>query len=213
MCIRRKREKLIRGIGFLILLIGLVALYYAPLEIYCFYMFSKNGTFAYEGFQMGSFMFAILFINSITYYILANILIPLGIGTIKLNEWAHKITLCFIYVWISIGISLLGSIIFSENLLKGKNIFGTITLIGLVVFLFIIIPLIMIKFYKNDKVIEVFKEGKDKRLKFINKYPLEVLIIGIFNIFFIIFFHIFIFFKCFSLRLERSFWKDKVCIL
>ena len=73
----------IKILGVILLLIGLLGLIYGPCEIYCFYFFSKGDPFYYEGFQIGTFWFAYLTIQNAAYYILALLLIPIGIGTLK----------------------------------------------------------------------------------------------------------------------------------
>lgn len=51
------------GIGLTI--IGIVGVYYGPLEIYVFYLFSQGGPFYYDGFGMGSLWFASLVVMNL----------------------------------------------------------------------------------------------------------------------------------------------------
>lgn len=45
---------IIRVIGSIQLAVGVVAAFYGPLEVYVFYLFSRNGRFHYDGFGFGS---------------------------------------------------------------------------------------------------------------------------------------------------------------
>lgn len=75
-------------IGVILILAGIVAVYYGPLEIHCYYLFSEGGRFHYDGFEIGSSGFAALVVQNIGYYIIAALLIPVGIGHVKLRRWA-----------------------------------------------------------------------------------------------------------------------------
>ena len=44
----------LRIIGVVLVVVGLIAAYYGPLEIFVFYLFSDGGRFHYDGFGMGS---------------------------------------------------------------------------------------------------------------------------------------------------------------
>lgn len=44
----------LRTTGLALILVGMVAAYYGPLEIYVFYFFSDGGRFHYDGFGVGS---------------------------------------------------------------------------------------------------------------------------------------------------------------
>ena len=83
---------LIKIAGFAQLFIGLLALYYSPLEIYVFYLFSEKGPFYYPGFGVGSVWFAILVAHNLAYYILAATLLLLGVGSIRLRHWALRLS-------------------------------------------------------------------------------------------------------------------------
>ena len=67
----KDKSKIIYFIGTLILLIGLCSAFIAPLEIRSYYLFLEGGKFYFEGFGMGSLMFAIITIQVIAYYLIA----------------------------------------------------------------------------------------------------------------------------------------------
>lgn len=140
-------EKTVKLLGLLLLLIGLIGLYYGPLEIYCFYMFSESGKFYYEGFQIGSLWFTYLVIQNAAYYIVALLLIPIGIGTFKLKEWSRKLSLNLLYIWIILGISLISGFILSIPQFLQKINLSTILIIFVIMVTGIFIPFIFTKIY------------------------------------------------------------------
>lgn len=180
-------ELFMKILGIILLIIGLVGLFYGPLEIYCFYFFSSGGPFYYEGFQIGSFWFAYLTIQNAAYYIVAFLLIPIGIGTVRLENWAWKLSLNLLYIWIILGISIMSSFIFAiPEFLKNLN--STIfTVILLVIALFgIVIPTVLIKIYNNKKLKSVFKNRSEN---WIEKIPQSILLVCSLNIIFILILH------------------------
>jgi hypothetical protein len=173
--------------GVFLLIIGLIGIYYGPLEIICFYFFSKGGQFYYEGFQIGSLWFAYLVIQNAGYYIVAFLLIPIGIGTFKLHDWGRKLFLNLIYIWLILGISITSSFIVSiPEFIKSINL-STISLILVVMALIgIIIPFIFIKTYESERLRNIFK---NKSNNFIYEIPQAVLLICSLNIIFILLLH------------------------
>ena len=111
-------KKFIKLLGYSLLIIGLVAAYYGPLEIYCFYMFTEIGPLYSEDFNFGTLMFATLVISNISYYLIAFFLIPISIGLIKLRDWGRKLLINLIYICIISLASGLVSFIFSIPRLK-----------------------------------------------------------------------------------------------
>jgi hypothetical protein len=69
---------------------GIASAFNAPFEIHVYSAFSEGGKFAYEGFGFGSFMFAYITLQIIAYYIIAAIVIPLGIGLIMLRHGPER---------------------------------------------------------------------------------------------------------------------------
>lgn len=181
-------EKTVKLLGLLLLLIGLIGLFYGPLEIYCFYMFSAGGKFYYEGFQIGTLWFAYLVIQNALYYIIAFLLIPIGIGTFKLRDWSRKLSLNLLYIWLILGISLISGFILSiPSLFHGISL-STISIISLIMSIAgIVFPLILIKIYRNRNFKKVFK---NKNNKWIVRVPQVILLICSLNILFILFLHV-----------------------
>jgi len=180
-------ELFMKILGIILLIIGLVGLYYGPYEIYCFYLFSSGGPFYYEGFQIGSSWFAYLTIQNAAYYVVAFLLLPIGIGTFKLQNWARKLSLNLLYIWIILGISIMSSFIFAlPEFFKTLNL-TLATVILLVMALFgIVIPAVLIKIYKSNKVKTVFK---NKSENWIERIPQTILLVCSLNIIFILILH------------------------
>ena len=82
--------KILRIFGVVLTIVGVVAAYYGPLEIFVFYLFSEGGRFYYAGFGMGSFWFATLVVMNIGYYLIAALFLPVGLGHLKLRRWALR---------------------------------------------------------------------------------------------------------------------------
>lgn len=179
-------EKTVKLLGLLLLLIGLIGLYYGPLEIYCFYMFSESGKFYYEGFQIGSLWFTYLVIQNAAYYIVALLLIPIGIGTFKLKEWSRKLSLNLLYIWIILGISLISGFILSIPQFLQKINLSTILIIFVIMVTGIFIPFIFTKIYKNRSFRWLFKNNNN----WIDKIPQVILLICSLNLIFILFLHV-----------------------
>lgn len=180
-------ERFIKILGLILLFIGLVGLFYGPMEIYCFYMFSEGGKFYYEGFQIGSLFFAYLVIQNSAYYIIAFLLIPIGLGLFKLKNWGLKLSLNLLYIWIILGISILSGFILSVPQLIQKLNLSTLVLITLLLVLTgIVIPFILIKIFNSKSFQLVFKP---KNSNWIDKVPQIILLICSLNVLFILLLH------------------------
>ena len=93
-------------IGALLLLVGVAAAFFGPVEMYCFYLFSRGGRFYYEGFGFGSFMFGNIAAQIVGYYLIAAVAIPLGYGHLKRRRWARPLALALLWFWLVVGIPL-----------------------------------------------------------------------------------------------------------
>ena len=185
---------LVRIFGLIQLVIGLIALYYGPLEIYCFYLFSKGGSLYYEEFGVGSFMFAFLVVQNLAYYLLAFSLIPMGIGTLRLREWGRQVSMVFLFVWIILGISIFIGFVFAlPRFLEDTNAPAVGAIAFIIVLFGIIAPYVLIRFYKARSIRDLFR--KEEAGQALSKIPSTILLVTMLNILFIILLHISIFFK------------------
>jgi hypothetical protein len=191
---------ILRIIGVVLILVGLVAAYYGPLEIFVFYLFSEGGRFYYEGFGVGSFWFAALVVQNIGYYIIAALFIPVGIGHVKLRRWALTLNQLYIWFWLVAGfllylnfLTLIPSILKLELsrdvLFLQLTTFGIDSLIALV-----LLPGLALWFYRSEGVKSVFEEHDSNRY-WTERYPFPLLALLLLYVIMIIVLHVAIFFQ------------------
>jgi uncharacterized membrane protein YidH (DUF202 family) len=173
---------ILRAIGALLILIGGIAAYYGPMEWNCFYFFSENGRFAYEGFGFGSLWFAALVCHNLAYYVLAAICLPLGIGTWRLRRWALTLSRLALWCWIGIGgmmcIALAYTLpgIFKSDLPR-QVILTRVGIVG--VFMLIVgvgLPALLLRWYASRRVKATF-EQHDSRRYWTERTPFMVLVL------------------------------------
>jgi hypothetical protein len=194
----KDKSRIIYLLGSLILLIGLSSAFIAPLEIRSYYLFSEGGKFYFEGFGMGSLMFANITIQVIAYYLIAALFIILGYGHLKLREWARSWSVAVLWAWIVIGAPLTLVLIFMFSVKSTSIVFMVIAIL----LDYPIIPLLMIWFYRTKNVLLTFNKIKNnvnqKNINSVNEVPVIVKTIIVLFIFFIIVFHIHFLFNGFS---------------
>lgn len=190
----------LRATGLVLILVGLVAAYYGPLEIFVFYLFSEGGQFHYDGFGVGSFWFAALVVQNMGYYIIAALFLPVGIGHWKRHRWALTLTQLYLWFWLGAGILLFGSYLFlipailelesSPNVLLWKIVtLGIALLVTLIV-----LPVAGIWLYSSEGVKAAFVEH-NPRIYWTEKYPFPLLALLLLFIIMIIVLHLAIFFQ------------------
>ena len=142
-------------IGFLFLLLGLVAAFFGPIEMYCFYLFSEGGRFHYEGFGFGSFMFGNIACQIIGYYVIAIVTIPLGYGHLKVRRWARPLAVTLLWSWLVVGVPL--AIIGLLILITAKELplVAILVAIILLALAYFVIPGLLIRFYQSRSVHKV----------------------------------------------------------
>lgn len=177
---RKLTPYLLRAVGLVLILIGLVAAYYGPLEIFVFYFFSEGGRFHYDGFGMGSLWLAALVLQNLGYYVIAALCLPLGIGHVKLRRWAltlTQLTLCF---WLGAGLLLLGEAIALLPSVLRLNLSRDIVLsrllpLGAALLLSLgVLPALALVFYRSRAVKAVF-ETRDPHRYWTERVPFSVL--------------------------------------
>lgn len=192
--------KFLRAIGLVLILVGLVAAYYGPLEIFVFYLFSEGGQFYYDGFGVGSFWFAALVVQNIGYYIIAALFLPLGIGHLKQSRWALTLAQLYLWFWLGAGVLLFGSFInlipsiFKLEQSQDGLLLQIITIGVFLLFALILLPILGLWFYRSGKVKSVFGEG-DTSIYWMEKYPFPLLALLLLYAIMIIVLHLAIFFQ------------------
>jgi len=190
----KRRAIAVRLMGAAILCLGLFAAFLAPLEMYCFYLFSEGGPFHYDGFAFGSFMFGNLATQILGYYFFAAVLIPVGYGNLALKGWARHLTLALVRFWIVAGLPLILAFFFV--LLSSKQL--SLPLVVLIAILvaasYLLLPWLVIRFYESPQTVLSFgtREGK---YSWIEATPIQALALAYVFLFFILVLHAHIFFK------------------
>lgn len=188
---------ILRCVGALLLAVGLVGLYYGPLELYCFYLFApgRQNRFPYEGFTVGSLWFAYLVAQNTVYYLAALFCIPVGVGMLRLRPWAHTLALSLLLLWTVTGASLCAMLGFSFAPLSGR--FGSEGVLRaglLLLVLMLVLPLALQTALRSSAVRREF--GSD--LPQHDAFPTsgDILVFA-FGMLWVVFLHISIFFRCF----------------
>ncbi|MBN1877404.1 MAG: hypothetical protein JXA33_24490 [Anaerolineae bacterium] len=167
----------------------------APLEMYCFPMFSEGGRFYYEGFGFGSFIFAIIAWQVIGYDLIAIVAIPLGYGNLKRKGWARPLTVTVLWSWLILGAPLMLIIGFMAVAFKDPSevmTFVIFPLLGLM--LYPILPALLVRFYNSERVRQVFAH-KNARAYDVESIPLPIQVLGFLFIFYLIALHLPFFFN------------------
>ncbi len=190
----------LKTIGAILILVGIVAAYYGPLEIFVFYLFSEGGRFHYAGFGIGSFWFAALVVQNIGYYIIAALLIPVGIGHVKLRRWALTLTQLYTWFWLGAGILFISnSIVLIPSAFRfypNRDVLVVrLVIIGVSSFIFLVLlPVLALWFYRSDRVRLVFEEHDSNRY-WTEKFPLPLVALLLLFVIIIMVMHIAIFFQ------------------
>ncbi len=187
-------QYLINFIGIILIIIGIITAFFAPLEIYSYYFFTEGGRFYYEGFGFGSFMFGSIAVQIIGYYIIAAIFIPLGYGHLKKKKWIQKVSLTFLWVWLIIGLPILAFFLFVFVSTKQPSVLIVLFSIILCILLYTLIPYLLIKFYKS-KTTSLILLNNENNFNIIRKYPVPLLVIITLYLFYILVLHLLLLFK------------------
>lgn len=192
--------QVVRAFGIVQLIVGVVAAFYGPMEIYVFYFFSSNGRFHYDGFGVGSFWFGLLVVHNIAYYIVAGLLLPTGYGTIRRRRWALTLSRLILWLWLGGGaLLLLNLIVLTPAILQmglARNVlFLRLSIVfGFVVLLFIGLPVLLLRFYRAAPVGQYFT-AQDERLYWTERTPFPLLVLFVLLAAVVLALHLAIFFQ------------------
>lgn len=190
----KDRSRSLVAIGVPLLLGGIAAGLIGPIELYTFYLFSEGGRFHYEGFRFGSFMFGNIAAQTIAYYLVAALLIPLGYGHLAMRRWVRPLALALLWSWLVAGAPLLVVAFFL--LLASKSVTPAGALIALAVLglSYLVFPGLLIRFYRGRNVTRTL-EVRDAGSYWIENVPTPILVLGCLYAFYIIMLHILILFN------------------
>jgi hypothetical protein len=169
----RDRSLILKIVGAVVLLVGISAAFLGPLELYCFYLFSEDGPFHYEGFGVGAFMFANIASQILGYYLIAAICIPLGYGHLKLRRWVWSLSPTLLWFWLVMGLPLM--IVAYGMFIQAKEpspalLVGTLPFAAI---LYPIAPILLLRFYRSREVRHTF-ESRDAQPYWLENIPLPV---------------------------------------
>ena len=176
-------------IGVLLLLVGIPIGFLGPIETYTLYLFSEGGRFHYEGFGFGSFMFGNIASQTIGYYLIAVVLIPLGYGHLKTRRWARTLSLAILWVWLVVGAPLAILVFFVLAASKDITLAAAIAAMVALALSYLVLPAVMIRFYQSRNVRLTF-EAKDPNSYWIEALPMPILVLGALDLFSIVMLHI-----------------------
>lgn len=189
---------ILKAVAVLQIFLGLLAAYYGPLEIYVFYLFSRDGPFFYEGFGVGSFWFALLVMQNMAYYFVAALLLPLGIGTFKLRRWARDLAVRYLWAWLVLGVFLivnLSLLVPAFLRLDQTLVLPRILLVAAILGVALILsPLLLLRFYKSKKVRRLFADH-DTNSYWLDQYPVALQALLCLSLLGVVVLHLAIFFQ------------------
>jgi hypothetical protein len=173
-----------RIIGYGLMVIGIGFILLAPLETYCFYLFSEGGRFHYEGFRFGSFMFGNIATQSIGYFFIGIVLTLIGYGHVRLHDWARKLTLSLTYSWLIVGLPITCIIIFLLLASKDLSVSLNAIIIGLLILAYLLFPFLLIRQYGSKKAMTAFMATEKPYM--MNNLPIRLAVALIIHMFLII---------------------------
>jgi hypothetical protein len=191
---QKDRSRVITVLGILLLLGGIAVGFLAPLEMYCFYLFSAGGRFAYDGFGFGSFMFGNIAAQIVGYYLLAAVLIPIGYGHIKLLCWARTLTITLAWTWLVIGAPIVLLVAFILLGSKELALPAALAAFAFLAMSYLVLPGLVIRFYGGANVSRAF-EAKDPKIHGIGEIPQPLLVLAALFVFFTVMMHLLILFN------------------
>ena len=175
-------ERILKGLGYLFLILGICFGLLGIAEIYCFPLFSEGGRFHYEGFGPGSFMFGNIVGQIIAYSLIAAIFIPLGLGHIRLKNWIILLSKTLLRSWLVVGGPVILLIAFILLASKSLTIFLSAAALLLLALSYVAFPFLFLKFYNNPVVLQTVKK-KDSHIYWISSKPIPLLVMAVLDLF------------------------------
>lgn len=189
-----KARLIVKILGIIQLLIGFSTLVIAPIEIYSFYLFSEDGVFYYDGFGIGSFIHGLIVAQIFAFYGIGLLFIIIGYGHIKLKNWTLNLSISSIWFWIIFGLPVM---VFFLPLLAMKEIntqYPILLLTFAALLLIVAIPGLLLFFYNQKSVIELF-HSPDNKGNVSQIMPVRSYLVLFVLSLFILLFHILIFYQ------------------
>jgi hypothetical protein len=188
-----KARLIVKILGIIQLLIGCSTLVIAPIEIYSFFLFSEGEVFYYDGFGIGSFIHGLIVAQIFAFYVIGLLFIIIGYGHIKLKNWTLNLSISSIWFWIIFGLPVM---VFFLPLLAMKEIntqYPILLLTFAALLLIVAIPGLLLFFYNQKSVIELF-HSPDNKGNVSQIMPVRSFLVLFVLSLFILLFHILIFY-------------------
>jgi hypothetical protein len=180
--------------GLLLLLAGSAVGLLAPLEMYCFYLFSAGGRFHYEGFGFGSFMFGNIASQIIGYYLIAAVLITLGYGHLTRKSWIRKGMIALSWTWLVIGSPMIVIVFFILIASKTLSLAAAVAALVFLCLSYLVLPAFLIRYYQGINIRKTL-ENTPNRSVWVENLPVPILVQVSLYLFLFIVLHILIFFN------------------
>jgi hypothetical protein len=141
------------------LVVGFASFAIAPLEVVCYEWFAEGGRFGYEGFGFGSFVFAYLTAQIAGYYLIAAVLLPLGLGHLTRRAWVAPVMESLAWCWVVVGAPL--TLVVFLVLLMAKDLTPLVVIgAGLLAILsYVALPGLIVRFYRSSGARQVLGIG------------------------------------------------------
>lgn len=185
----------LRVLGALMLGLGLVALYYGPMEMVCFSFFVVGGRFHYEGFGFGSFMFGNLAVQIMGYYLVALVCIPLGYGHLRLQHWARSLMVALIWCWRVLGVPLSLVLLFILLSAKDLSFLAAVSAAVALAVAYLLLPELALRWYRSSTVRGAFESAPESTPGPDGLPPVPVLVAVLLESFFVVALHVLLFFN------------------
>jgi hypothetical protein len=182
------RSRILRVIGGAILLLGIAAAFIGPLEIQVYYLFIEGGRFHYEGFGFGSFMFAYITMQTVGYYAIAVVCIPLGYAHLRLRRWAGAAILTLLWFWMVAGLPLTVTLYLMFLTSKVTSVIQLVLTLPLTALLYPVLPWLLIRFYQGHAVQRAFARSNPVP-SWLEQIPLRVRVVCVILILYLVFLH------------------------
>ena len=175
-------KRILKGLGYILLILGICIGLLGISEVYCFSLFYEGGRFYYEGFGFGSFMFGNIVGQIIAYSLIAAVFIPLGSGHIRLKNWIIPLSKTLLWSWLVVGGPVTLMIAFILLASKSLTILFTAIFLLFMTLSYLVFPFLFLKFYNKLIVLKVIKKN-DAQTYWINNKPIPLLVMAVLDLF------------------------------
>ena len=150
---------ILRAIGILGLLVGVAAVWIGPAEVHAFYLFLPGQRFAYEGYNWGSLMFALIAAQVAAYYGIGMLGLWLGWGHLRLRAWTLPIMRSLLWAWLLAGLPLMALAYLLLIISKGTTPVGLLLSLPFALVAYPLAPWLLYRWYGGAAVRGTFTQS------------------------------------------------------